>query len=36
MKARGPNRIEKRPTRRDRRNSAIVTGTVASPARNGE
>ena len=36
MKSRGPNRIESRPTRGERKNITTVTGTVASPLRNGE
>ena len=36
MKSRGPNRIESRPTRGERKNITTVIGTVASPLWNGE
>ena len=36
MNSRGPMRIESRPTCRERKNITIVSGTVASPDRNGE
>jgi hypothetical protein len=36
MNTRGPWCIDIRPTRGERRNMTIVTGNVASPARNAE
>jgi hypothetical protein len=36
MKKRGPKRIERRPTRGERKNRTIVTGTVARPLWKGE